>query len=62
MVSQYDQDNRRVNVYDRYGDSLGVFVLKHGGWDFITDEYRRERVLSTSESAEIERMQSELNT
>lgn len=62
MVSQYDEENRRVNVFDRYGDSLGVFVLKHGGWDFIADEYRRERLLSISERVEIERMQAELNT
>jgi len=62
MVTHYDPENRRVTVYNRHGESIGVFVLRHGGWDFVPDEYRREKTLTPHEQTILDRVQMELNT
>ena len=62
MVGSFDAEHKRETVFNRWGETLGVFVLMDGYWDFIPDEYRKDQILKPTEIQWLERRQMELNT
>ena len=61
MVSQFDSENRRELVHNRWGDEVGVFYLRNGYWEFVKDSYSKELVFTPTEMQYIEKRQAELN-
>ena len=61
MMLEFCAENMRGTVRNRYGEQIGIFVQKRGGWEFVQDEYRRDRVLATPETQWIEKKLAEWN-
>jgi len=61
MILTFDREQMRGEVHNRYGEQIGIFVQRRGGWEFVQDEYRRERVLTVTELQWVEGKQAELN-
>jgi len=61
MMLEFCPDEMRGTVRNRFGEPIGIFVQRRGGWEFVQDEYRRERVLTLSELQWVEGKQAELN-
>jgi len=61
MMLEFCPDQMRGTVRNRYGEQIGIFVQNRGGWEFIQDEWRKEKVLTATELQWVEGKQAELN-
>jgi hypothetical protein len=61
MILEFDATDMRGTVRNRHGEAIGIFVQRSGGWEFLPDEYRRDRVLTVAELQWVEKKQAELN-
>lgn len=61
MILDFCPDNMRGTVHNRWGESIGIFVQRHGYWEFVADEYRKEKLFTPGELQWLEAKEMELN-
>ena len=62
MIGNFDPNTQREEVYNRWGEYIGAFVLDKGYWDFVPDAGRKEKIFTPLEIQWVQKRQQELNT